>query len=87
MFIDEIGMWQTQAVISPYYSLSLIQTILLVKRESAGNLPMCLVELILYHHFVDSFLRNRSLHDHEVTAMMKAQFMNLWDGRLIFIQT
>ncbi|XP_069681213.1 outer mitochondrial transmembrane helix translocase-like [Periplaneta americana] len=28
----------------------------------------------------DSFLRNRSSHDHEVTAMMKALFMSLWDG-------
>uniref|UniRef100_A0A2I3H6N7 Outer mitochondrial transmembrane helix translocase n=1 Tax=Nomascus leucogenys TaxID=61853 RepID=A0A2I3H6N7_NOMLE len=29
---------------------------------------------------IDSFLRNRSSSDHEATAMMKAQFMNLWDG-------
>lgn len=28
----------------------------------------------------DSFLRNRNTHDHEATAMMKAQFMSLWDG-------
>ncbi|XP_067857480.1 outer mitochondrial transmembrane helix translocase-like isoform X4 [Heptranchias perlo] len=28
----------------------------------------------------DSFLRNRSCSDHEATAMMKAQFMSLWDG-------
>ena len=28
----------------------------------------------------DSFLRNRSSLDHEATAMMKAQFMSLWDG-------
>lgn len=28
----------------------------------------------------DSFLRNRSSTDHEATAMMKAQFMSLWDG-------
>ncbi|XP_068957894.1 outer mitochondrial transmembrane helix translocase isoform X4 [Petaurus breviceps papuanus] len=28
----------------------------------------------------DSFLRNRSSSDHEATAMMKAQFMSLWDG-------
>uniref|UniRef100_A0A673H165 ATPase family AAA domain containing 1a n=1 Tax=Sinocyclocheilus rhinocerous TaxID=307959 RepID=A0A673H165_9TELE len=28
----------------------------------------------------DSFLRNRSSMDHEATAMMKAQFMSLWDG-------
>lgn len=30
--------------------------------------------------FLDSFLRNRSSLDHEATAMMKAQFMSLWDG-------
>lgn len=29
---------------------------------------------------IDSFLRNRNTHDHEATAMMKAQFMSLWDG-------
>lgn len=28
----------------------------------------------------DSFLRNRTSQDHEATAMMKAQFMSLWDG-------
>lgn len=28
----------------------------------------------------DSFLRARNSHDHEATAMMKAQFMSLWDG-------
>ncbi|POI23248.1 hypothetical protein CIB84_013004, partial [Bambusicola thoracicus] len=27
-----------------------------------------------------SFLRSRSSSDHEATAMMKAQFMSLWDG-------
>lgn len=31
-------------------------------------------------YFTDSFLRNRNSHDHEATAMMKAQFMSLWDG-------
>ena len=28
----------------------------------------------------DSFLRARNSQDHEATAMMKAQFMSLWDG-------
>lgn len=32
------------------------------------------------HFLLDSFLRNRSSSDHEATAMMKAQFMSLWDG-------
>lgn len=29
---------------------------------------------------LDSLLRSRSFQDHEATAMMKAQFMFLWDG-------
>ncbi|KAM9811003.1 outer mitochondrial transmembrane helix translocase [Neosynchiropus ocellatus] len=35
---------------------------------------------IVFIDEIDSFLRNRSSHDHEATAMMKAQFMSLWDG-------
>lgn len=31
-------------------------------------------------YVLDSFLRSRTQHDHEATAMMKAQFMMLWDG-------
>lgn len=34
---------------------------------------MCLIS-------IDSFLRARNSQDHEATAMMKAQFMSLWDG-------
>ncbi|KAG8230440.1 hypothetical protein J437_LFUL014704 [Ladona fulva] len=30
--------------------------------------------------FVDAFLRMRNAQDHEVTAVMKAQFMSFWDG-------
>ena len=33
--------------------------------------------------FLDSFLRMRDKTDHEATAMMKAQFMSLWDGKQI----
>ncbi|MEQ2261737.1 ATPase AAA domain-containing protein 1-B [Xenotaenia resolanae] len=33
-----------------------------------------------YFLLTDSFLRSRSSSDHEATAMMKAQFMSLWDG-------
>ncbi|KAF9804538.1 hypothetical protein SFRURICE_014446, partial [Spodoptera frugiperda] len=29
---------------------------------------------------IESFLRTRTQHDHEATAMMKTQFMSLWDG-------
>ncbi|KAM4616737.1 outer mitochondrial transmembrane helix translocase [Polymixia lowei] len=35
---------------------------------------------IVFIDEIDSFLRNRSSLDHEATAMMKAQFMSLWDG-------
>ncbi|QLG70901.1 hypothetical protein HG535_0A08470 [Zygotorulaspora mrakii] len=31
---------------------------------------------------IDSFLRERASTDHEVTAMLKAEFMTLWDGLL-----
>lgn len=37
---------------------------------------------IIFIDEIDSFLRSRALHDHEATAMMKAQFMSLWDGLL-----
>lgn len=36
--------------------------------------------LLLMSFTAESFLRNRSSQDHEATAMMKAQFMSLWDG-------
>lgn len=35
---------------------------------------------IIFIDEIDSFLRSRSSQDHEATAMMKAQFMMLWDG-------
>ncbi|KAM4576505.1 outer mitochondrial transmembrane helix translocase [Odontesthes bonariensis] len=35
---------------------------------------------IVFIDEIESFLRNRSSLDHEATAMMKAQFMSLWDG-------
>lgn len=34
-------------------------------------------------YLLDSFLRMRDKTDHEATAMMKAQFMSLWDGKQI----
>ncbi|KAH8986054.1 ATPase [Lactarius hatsudake] len=37
---------------------------------------------IIFIDEIDSILRKRSEHDHEVTAMMKAEFMTLWDGLL-----
>ncbi|VDN36967.1 unnamed protein product, partial [Cylicostephanus goldi] len=35
---------------------------------------------IIFIDEIDSFLRDRQANDHEATAMMKAQFMSLWDG-------
>ena len=41
---------------------------------------MKLQPCIIFVDEIDSFLRQRSLTDHEATAMMKTQFMRLWDG-------
>lgn len=35
---------------------------------------------IIFIDEIDSFLRSRNASDHEATAMMKTQFMSLWDG-------
>ncbi|VEU24140.1 DEKNAAC105471 [Brettanomyces naardenensis] len=35
---------------------------------------------IVFIDEIDSFLRERSSMDHEMTAMLKAEFMTLWDG-------
>ncbi|KDN37536.1 putative MSP1-intra-mitochondrial sorting protein [Tilletiaria anomala UBC 951] len=35
---------------------------------------------IIFIDEIDSFLRERGTGDHEVTGMMKAEFMTLWDG-------
>lgn len=35
---------------------------------------------IIFLDEIDSFLRERNKGDHEVTGMMKAEFMTLWDG-------
>lgn len=37
---------------------------------------------IIFIDEIDSFLRSRDSHDHEATAMLKAQFMSHWDGLL-----
>lgn len=44
------------------------------------TLALKLQPCIIFIDEIDSFLRARSSHDHEATAMMKAQFMMLWDG-------
>lgn len=42
----------------------------------ANKLQPC----IIFIDEIDSFLRDRSSLDHEVSAMLKAEFMTLWDG-------
>uniref|UniRef100_A0AAY5K3H2 Outer mitochondrial transmembrane helix translocase n=2 Tax=Esox lucius TaxID=8010 RepID=A0AAY5K3H2_ESOLU len=44
------------------------------------SLALKLQPSIIFIDEIDSFLRSRSSSDHEATAMMKAQFMSLWDG-------
>ncbi|XP_077290583.1 outer mitochondrial transmembrane helix translocase-like isoform X2 [Arctopsyche grandis] len=44
------------------------------------SLAVKLQPCIIFIDEIDSFLRSRNQHDHEATAMMKAQFMSLWDG-------
>uniref|UniRef100_A0A1B6DC69 AAA+ ATPase domain-containing protein n=1 Tax=Clastoptera arizonana TaxID=38151 RepID=A0A1B6DC69_9HEMI len=44
------------------------------------TLAVKLQPCIIFIDEIDSFLRSRNSHDHEATAMMKAQFMSLWDG-------
>lgn len=44
------------------------------------SLAVKLQPCIIFIDEIESFLRTRSAHDHEATAMMKTQFMSLWDG-------
>ncbi|XP_055836470.1 outer mitochondrial transmembrane helix translocase-like [Episyrphus balteatus] len=44
------------------------------------SLAIKLQPCIIFIDEIDSFLRSRSSNDHEATAMMKTQFMMLWDG-------
>lgn len=44
----------------------------------ANKLQPC----IIFIDEIDSFLRDRASSDHEVSAMLKAEFMTLWDGLL-----
>lgn len=44
------------------------------------SLAVKLQPCIVFIDEIDSFLRVRNSTDHEATAMMKAQFMSLWDG-------
>ncbi|CAH0725503.1 unnamed protein product, partial [Brenthis ino] len=44
------------------------------------SLAVKLQPCIVFIDEIESFLRTRTQHDHEATAMMKTQFMSLWDG-------
>lgn len=44
------------------------------------TLAVKLQPCIVFIDEIDSFLRSRNSTDHEATAMMKTQFMMLWDG-------
>jgi len=46
------------------------------------SLALKIQPCIIFIDEIDSFLRSRESNDHEVTAMMKAQFMSQWDGLL-----
>lgn len=50
------------------------------RAEAVFSLAMKLQPAIIFVDEIDSFLRARSSQDHEATAMIKTQFMSLWDG-------
>lgn len=51
-------------------------------RRATLVLLYCYANLHANNLCLDSFLRARDKADHEATAMMKAQFMSLWDGKI-----
>uniref|UniRef100_A0A0B6ZE81 AAA+ ATPase domain-containing protein n=1 Tax=Arion vulgaris TaxID=1028688 RepID=A0A0B6ZE81_9EUPU len=50
------------------------------RTEAVFSLAIKLQPTIIFIDEIDSFLRSRSSNDHEATAMMKTQFMSMWDG-------
>lgn len=48
--------------------------------KAVFSLAKKLQPTIIFIDEIDSFLRSRQSNDHEVTGMMKAEFMSLWDG-------
>lgn len=50
------------------------------RAEAVFTLAIKLQPAIIFIDEIDSFLRSRSSQDHEATAMIKAQFMSMWDG-------
>ncbi len=50
--------------------------------EAVFSLARKLQPTIIFIDEIDSFLRERSLHDSESAAIVKGQFLSLWDGFL-----
>ncbi|GFR73869.1 ATPase family AAA domain-containing protein 1 [Elysia marginata] len=50
------------------------------RAEAVFSLAVKLQPTIIFIDEIDSFLRSRSSTDHEATAIMKTQFMSMWDG-------
>ncbi|CDK27442.1 unnamed protein product [Kuraishia capsulata CBS 1993] len=48
--------------------------------DAIFSLAQKLQPCIIFIDEIDSFLRERQSMDHEITAMLKAEFMTLWDG-------
>lgn len=48
--------------------------------EALFTLALKIQPTIIFIDEIDSILRGRNSSDHEATAMMKTQFMSLWDG-------
>ncbi|XP_067927866.1 outer mitochondrial transmembrane helix translocase-like [Watersipora subatra] len=50
------------------------------RAEAIFSLAARIEPTIIFIDEIDAFLRSRDASDHESTAMVKAQFMSLWDG-------
>lgn len=48
--------------------------------EAVFSLAEKLQPTIIFIDEIDAFMRERSSHDNESSAQIKAQFMSLWDG-------
>nr|XP_020635962.1 ATPase family AAA domain-containing protein 1-A-like isoform X2 [Pogona vitticeps] len=74
--LDEMVSELQDTVILPFQQRHLFQHSKLCQPPRATKIQPC----IIFIDEIDAFLRNRSETDHEATAMMKAEFMSLWDG-------
>ncbi|XP_013395490.1 ATPase family AAA domain-containing protein 1-B [Lingula anatina] len=50
------------------------------RAEAVFSLAVKIQPTIIFIDEIDAFLRSRNSSDHEATALMKTQFMTLWDG-------